>query len=50
MSIDAIARETGRSPQELAEALYLITSSGFSGAAALRLLAASARAAAVWGP
>jgi TP901 family phage tail tape measure protein len=36
----------GKTPQELAESLYFITSSGFEGAAALRVLEASAKASA----
>ena len=38
--------ELGKAPKELAEALYFITSSGFKGAAALRVLRASAKASA----
>jgi TP901 family phage tail tape measure protein len=41
-----LAPAVGKSPQELAEALYYITSSGFKGAAALRVLNASAKASA----
>ena len=38
--------ELGKAPAELAKALYFVTSSGFEGAAALRVLAASAKASA----
>jgi len=41
-----LAPALGKSPQELGEALYFITSSGFKGAAALRVLTASAKASA----
>ena len=45
-AVMTMAKETGRAPKELAEALYFVTSSGFKGAAALRVLNASARASA----
>lgn len=41
-----MVREIGKSPQELAEAAYFISSSGLKGAAALEALRASAKAAA----
>ncbi len=41
-----MAGAVGKSPQELAEALYFVTSAGFSGAKALDVLDASARASA----
>jgi TP901 family phage tail tape measure protein len=41
-----MAPALGKAPQELAEALYFITSSGFEGAAAMRVLEASAKASA----
>lgn len=41
-----LAPALGKSPQELAEALYFVTSSGFEGAAAMRVLEASAKASA----
>lgn len=41
-----MARRTGRAPQELAEALYFVTSSGFEGKKALEVLEASAKASA----
>lgn len=44
-SILSMVGEVGKTPQELAEALYFITSSGFEGAAALEVLEQSARAA-----
>jgi TP901 family phage tail tape measure protein len=44
-SVLTLAGETARSPQELAEALYFITSSGFSGAEALDVLEVSAKGA-----
>lgn len=45
-SIMALAPATGKGPKELAQALYFVTSSGFEGAAALKILDASARTAA----
>jgi TP901 family phage tail tape measure protein len=42
----ALAPAVGKGPKELADALYFVTSSGFKGAAALRVLDAGARAAA----
>lgn len=42
-----MVKEVGKSPQELAEALYFITSSGQSGAAALDTLRVSAKASAL---
>ena len=42
-----MAGEVGRSPKELADALYFVTSAGFRGKAALDVLRASAQAAAV---
>lgn len=42
----ALAGQTTRSPQELAEALYFISSAGITGKAALDILQASAKAAA----
>lgn len=45
-SIMQIAKEYGRTPQELAEGLYFIASSGIQGAEALDVLRVSARAAA----
>lgn len=45
-SIDEIAKATGRGPQELADALFFITSAGARGAEALDILEASAKAAA----
>ena len=44
--IFSIARETGRGPKELGEALYFVTSAGFRGAEALDILHKSAMAAA----
>jgi len=44
--IMAVARETAIAPKEVAEAMYFVTSSGFEGAAALRVLQASGRASA----
>lgn len=41
-----MARDVGKSPRELADALYFITSSGLSGKAALETLEASAKASA----
>ena len=41
-----LSGETAKSPEELADALYFVTSSGFEGAAALDVLRASAKAAA----
>ena len=41
-----MAPALGKAPAELAEALYFVTSSGFKGAAALRVLEASAKASA----
>jgi TP901 family phage tail tape measure protein len=41
-----MAPKTGQGPKELGDALYFIVSSGFKGAAALRVLEASARASA----
>lgn len=46
-SILQLSTEVGRSPQELAEALYFITSSGLEGATALEALTASAKASAI---
>ena len=43
----ALSPATGRGPQELADALYFITSSGVKGAEAMQVLEASAKAAAV---
>jgi TP901 family phage tail tape measure protein len=40
----AMAPALGKAPKELADALYFITSSGFKGAAALKVLRASAKA------
>lgn len=45
-SVLGLAGETGRAPQELAEALYFIRSSGIDGQAALEALEVSAKAAA----
>lgn len=45
-SVLELAGETGRAPKELAEALYFVTSSGFKGAEALKVLASSAKASA----
>lgn len=45
-SILDLAPVVGKGPKELADALYFITSSGFRGAAALRVLTASAKASA----
>lgn len=45
-SVMELSGETARSPQELAEALYFVTSSGFAGSEALDVLEASAKAAA----
>lgn len=42
-----LARETGRSPQDLAEALYFLRSSGLEGTEAMEALEASARGAAI---
>jgi TP901 family phage tail tape measure protein len=44
-SVLKMATDTGRGPKELAEALYFVTSSGFKGAAAMKVLDASAHAA-----
>ena len=44
-SIMGLAGQTAKSPQELAEALYFITSAGIKGAAALDVLRESARSA-----
>lgn len=41
-----LSGETAKSPLELGEALYFVTSSGFEGASALKVLEASAKAAA----
>lgn len=41
-----LARETPQGPKALADALYFVTSSGFEGASALKVLEASAKAAA----
>lgn len=46
-SILSLVGETGRAPQELADALYFITSSGLEGEEALLALKASAQAAAI---
>lgn len=46
-SVLDLAGETGRAPQELAEALLMIRSSGFEGAAALDVLEMSAKGAAL---
>lgn len=45
--VKALASETGRSPQELAEALYFIRSAGLEGADAMDALQASAKGAAI---
>lgn len=45
-SVLGLAGETARAPQELGEALYFVTSSGFAGAEALDVVEAAARAAA----
>lgn len=45
-SILDLAPAVGKGPKELADALYFVTSSGFKGAAALRILTAGARASA----
>jgi TP901 family phage tail tape measure protein len=42
----SLSKQTGQGPKELAEALYFVTSSGFEGASALRVLTASAKASA----
>ena len=44
--IYAIAKETGRTPTELAESLFFVTSAGLRGAVAIDVLRASAKAAA----
>lgn len=41
-----MAKTVGQSPKELSEALYFVTSAGFKGASALRVLEASAKASA----
>lgn len=46
-SVLGLAGETGRAPQELAEALYLLQSSGLDSASAMSALEASAKASAV---
>lgn len=45
-AVEALSRETGRAPQELAEGLYFLLSSGLKTAEALQALRASAMAAA----
>ena len=44
--LDAIAAETGQGPQQLAEALFFVTSAGLRGSVAIDVLRKSARAAA----
>ena len=44
--LDAIAGETGQGPQQLAEALFFVTSAGLRGSVAIDVLRKSARAAA----
>lgn len=44
-AIMSLAGETARAPKELADAMYFISSSGFEGAAATRVLESSAKAA-----
>lgn len=46
-SVDQLSGETARSPQELAEGLYNVRSSGLEGAAALDVLDVSAKGAAI---
>jgi TP901 family phage tail tape measure protein len=45
--VKKLASETGRAPQELADAMFFVTSAGLRGAVATDVLAASAKAAAV---
>lgn len=46
-SVMELSRDVAKSPQELADALYFITSSGQTGAAALKTLEVSAKASAI---
>lgn len=45
-SVLSLAGETGRAPQELADALFAVTSAGFSGAEAMEVLERASRASA----
>jgi len=45
--MDSLAQTTGRGPAELADALYFVTSTGFKGAGAMKILQASAKGAAM---
>lgn len=45
-SVLKMARNVGKAPQELAEALYFVTSAGFEGSKALKILEQSAKASA----
>lgn len=44
--VKALSGETAKAPKELADALYFVTSAGFSGASAIRVLTATAKASA----
>lgn len=46
-AVDSLSAETARSPQELAEGLYNVRSSGLEGAAAMEVLEVSAKGAAI---